>query len=193
MISGWKTLPKTCLFISYNITRLRIRGKSGIDTACLWFYQKIGFIIPKHQSVGISSLSSITLKSLTNIPINMSGEFLINSFNIKSIPPHLLFFNVFIAFFTSISVRGSFKIVLSMLMSRFGLSMISSPFPEFKLSKCFLKVSSGKSFTDWGGLSLFIISQKSFGGLELRLRICFAILLLYLLNDVLISFLYSLP
>ena len=49
-----------------------------------------------------------------------------------------------------------------MLMSRFGLSMIYSPFPKFKLSKCFLKVSSGKSFTDWGGLSLFTISQKIF-------------------------------
>ena len=41
-----------------------------------------------------------------------------------------------------------------------------------------------------GGLSLFKISQKYFGLLELRFRICFAIL--YLLNDVLISLFYSL-
>ena len=84
--------------------------------------------------MGISSLSSITLKSLTIIYINISGEFLIHSFKIISIPPHVFFFFI-IAFFTSISIKGSFKIRLSMLMSRFGLSIISSPFPEFKLSK----------------------------------------------------------
>ena len=80
-----------------------------------------------------------------------------------------------------------FKILLSMLIFRFVLLIISSrSVPRIQTLKMFV-------FCKYPVVSHLLIEgvyfcyylPQTFGILELRLRICFAILLLYLLNDVL--------